>query len=210
MIKILVADDHAIVRQGLKQILADSPDLVVAGEASTGKETLEKIRHEKWDVVVLDITLPDPNGLVILQHIKNERPGLPVLVLTMHAEDQYAIRVLRAGAAGFLTKESAPEQLITAIQEVARGGKYLSPTLTQKLFSQLGTDILKPRHETLSDREFQIMTMIVSGKSLTQIAKDLGISVKTVSTHRARLLEKMRLKSNAELVQYALRNGLIK
>jgi DNA-binding NarL/FixJ family response regulator len=128
----------------------------------------------------------------------------------MHAEDQYAIRVLRAGAAGFLTKESAPEQLITAIQEVARGGKYLSPTLTQKLFSQLGTDILKPRHETLSDREFQIMTMIVSGKSLTQIAKDLGISVKTVSTHRARLLEKMRLKSNAELVQYALRNGLIK
>jgi two-component system, NarL family, invasion response regulator UvrY len=210
MIKILVADDHAIVRQGLKQILADSPDLVVAGEASNGKEALEKIRTEQWDVVVLDISLPDPNGLVILQHIKNERPGLPVLVLTMHAEDQYAVRMLRAGAAGFLTKESAPEQLITAIQQIAQGGRYLSPSLTQKLVSHLGTDMTKPRHETLSDREFQVMSMIVGGKGLTEIARHLGISVKTVSTHRARLLEKMHLKNNAELVQYALRNGLIK
>ncbi|MGH7479891.1 MAG: response regulator, partial [Candidatus Methylomirabilales bacterium] len=198
MIKILVIDDHAIVRQGLKQILAETPDLVVTGEASSGVEALQKIRTGQWDVVVLDISLPDPSGLIVLQQIKSEYPELPVLVLTMHAEDQYAVRVLKAGAAGFLTKESAPDQLVSAIKRVASGGRYISPTLAEKLVSDLGSDIRKPRHEVLSDREFQVLCMIAAGKTLTKIAEELGVSVKTVSTHRTRLLKKMRLKNNAE------------
>ncbi|MGH7472580.1 MAG: response regulator [Candidatus Methylomirabilales bacterium] len=210
MIKILVIDDHAIVRQGLKQILAETPDLVVTGEASSGVEALQKIRTGQWDVVVLDISLPDPSGLIVLQQIKSEYPELPVLVLTMHAEDQYAVRVLKAGAAGFLTKESAPDQLVSAIKRVASGGRYISPTLAEKLVSDLGSDIRKPRHEVLSDREFQVLCMIAAGKTLTKIAEELGVSVKTVSTHRTRLLKKMRLKNNAELVHYAIRNGLVR
>ncbi|MGH7382551.1 MAG: response regulator [Candidatus Methylomirabilales bacterium] len=210
MIKILVIDDHAIVRQGLKQILAETPDLVVTGEASSGVEALQKIRTGQWDVVVLDISLPDPSGLIVLQQIKNEYPELPVLVLTMHAEDQYAVRVLKAGAAGFLTKESAPDQLVSAIKRVASGGRYISPTLAEKLVSDLGSDIRKPRHEVLSDREFQVLCMIAAGKTLTKIAEELGVSVKTVSTHRTRLLKKMRLKNNAEIVHYAIRNGLVR
>lgn len=210
MTKILVVDDHAIVRQGLKQILAETPDLVVTGEASSGEEALQKIRTAQWDVVVLDISLPDPNGLIVLQQIKSEYPHLPVLVLTMHAEDQYAVRVLKAGAAGFLTKESAPDQLVSAIKRVASGGRYISPSLAEKLVSDLGSDPRKPRHQVLSDREFQVLCMIASGKTLTKIAEELGVSVKTVSTHRTRLLKKMRLTNNAELVHYAIRNGLVR
>ena len=210
MIKILVIDDHAIVRQGLKQILAETPDLVVTGEASSGVEALQKIRTGQWDVVVLDISLPDPSGLIVLQQIKSEYPELPVLVLTMHAEDQYAVRVLKAGAAGFLTKESAPDQLVSAINRVASGGRYVSPSLAEKLVSDLGSDPRKARHEVLSDREFQVLCMIAAGKTLTKIAEELGVSVKTVSTHRTRLLKKMRLKNNAELVHYAIRNGLVR
>ena len=210
MIKILIIDDHAIVRQGLKQILAETPDLVVTGEASNGVEALQKIRTGQWDVVVLDISLPDPSGLIVLQQIKSEYPELPVLVLTMHAEDQYAVRVLKAGAAGFLTKESAPDQLVSAINRVASGGRYVSPSLAEKLVSDLGSDLRKPRHEVLSDREFQVLCMIAAGKTLTKIAEELGVSVKTVSTHRTRLLKKMRLKNNAELVHYAIRNGLVR
>lgn len=210
MIKILVVDDHAIVRQGLKQILAEFPDLEVAGEASDGQQALEKVRKGPWEVVVLDISLPGQNGLVVLEQIKSECPGLPILVLSIHAEEQYAFRALKAGAAGYLTKESAPDQLVSAIQKVAGGGKYVSPLLMEKMISDLGTDPKKLLHETLSDREFQILCMIASGKSLTGIAEDLGLSVKTVSTHRTRILKKMRLKNNAELIHYAIHNGLVK
>ena len=210
MIRILVVDDHTIVREGLKQIIADTPDLVVAGEAGNGQEALEKVTAGQWDVVVLDISIPGPNGLVVLQQIKNEHPGLPVLVLSMHGEEQYAMRVLKGGAAGYLTKDSAPDHLITAIRKVARGGKYVSPSLMEKFVSELGRDVEKPQHEILSDREFQVLCMIAGGKTLTGIAGDLGLSVKTVSTHRTRLLKKMGMKNNADIIHYALRNGLVK
>ncbi|MFQ5858403.1 MAG: response regulator [Anaerolineae bacterium] len=210
MIKILVVDDHAIVRQGLKQILADTPDLVVAGEASSGQEALEKVRAGQWDVVVLDIALPDRSGLSVLQEIKSRHPRLPVLILSMHAEEEYAVQVLKAGAAGYLTKESAPEQLVSAIEKVARGGKYVIPALAKKFTSDLATDPPKPRHEILSNREFQVLCLIAAGKRLTEIAEDLGVSVKTITTHRTRMLKKMRLKTNADVIHYAIRTGLVK
>ncbi|MEE9172642.1 MAG: response regulator transcription factor [candidate division NC10 bacterium] len=210
MTKILVVDDHAIVRQGLKQILADTPDLVVAGEASTGQEALEKVRTGQWDVVILNISLPDRSGVTVLEQLKTQYPDLPVLMLSMHAEEQYAVRVMKAGAAGYLPKESAPDQLVSAIHKVARGGKYVSPTLMEKFVSDLGTDPEKPRHEILSAREFQVLCMIAGGKSLTEIAEDLGVSVKTISTHRTRMLKKMGLKTNADLIHYAIRTGLVR
>lgn len=210
MIKVLIVDDHAIVREGLKQILADAPDLEVTGEASSGGEALERVRAGHWDVVVLDISLPGINGLVVLQQIKRQYPELPVLVLSMYGEEQYAVRTLKAGAAGYLTKEAAPQELVTAIRKVGNGGKYMSPSLMEKMVSELATDLGKPKHETLSDREFQVLCMIADGKTLTGIGEDLGLSVKTVSTHRARMLKKMRLKSNAELIHYAIRFGLVK
>ena len=210
MTKILVVDDHAIVRQGLKQILADTPDLVVAGEASTGQEALEKVRTGQWDVVILNISLPDRSGVTVLEQLKTQYPDLPVLMLSMHAEEQYAVRVMKAGAAGYLPKESAPDQLVSAIHKVARGGKYVSPTLMEKFVSDLGTDPKKPRHEILSAREFQVLCMIAGGKSLTEIAEDLGVSVKTISTHRTRMLKKMGLKTNADLIHYAIRTGLVR
>ena len=210
MIKVLIVDDHAIVREGLKQVLADAPDLEVTGEASSGEEALEKVRAGHWDVVVLDISLPGINGLVVLQQIKRQYPDLPVLVLSMYGEEQYAVRTLKAGAAGYLTKETAPHELVTAIRKVGSGGKYMSPSLMEKMVSALATDLKRPKHETLSDREFQVLCMIAAGKTLTGIGEDLGLSVKTVSTHRARMLKKMRLKSNAELIHYAIRYGLVK
>ena len=210
MIKVLIVDDHAIVREGLKQILADAPDLEVTGEASSGGEALGRVQAGHWDVVVLDISLPGINGLVVLQQIKRQYPELPVLVLSMYGEEQYAVRTLKAGAAGYLTKEAAPQELVTAIRKVGSGGKYMSPSLMEKMVSELATDLGKPKHETLSDREFQVLCMIAAGKTLTGIGEDLGLSVKTVSTHRARMLKKMRLKSNAELIHYAIRFGLVK
>ncbi|MBW8004230.1 MAG: response regulator transcription factor [candidate division NC10 bacterium] len=210
MTRILVVDDHAIVRQGLKQILADTPDLVVAGEASTGQEALEKVRTGQWDVVILNISLPDRSGVTVLEQLKTQYPDLPVLMLSMYAEEQYAVRVMKAGAAGYLPKESAPDQLVSAIHKVARGGKYVSPTLMEKFVSDLGTDPKKPRHEILSAREFQVLCMIAGGKSLTEIAEDLGVSVKTISTHRTRMLKKMELKTNADLIHYAIRTGLVR
>jgi two-component system, NarL family, invasion response regulator UvrY len=209
MIKVLVADDHAVVREGLKQILADTSDIELAGEAATGSEALDKVRNEDWDVVVLDISLPDRNGLDVLKQIKSGRPELPVLVLTMHGEEQYAVRVLRAGAAGYLTKETAPEQLVEAIRKVARGGKYVSPSLAEDLAFHLLSRSQKPLHETLSDREFQVLCMIASGKKAKDIAEELCLSIKTISTHRARILQKMRMKSNAELIHYSIRNRLV-
>jgi two-component system invasion response regulator UvrY len=209
MINVLIVDDHAIVRQGLKQILADTPDLIVAGEAGTGREALNQVRSQAWDVVVLDISLPDRNGLEVLQQIQSSLPELPVLILTMHAEEQYAVRALRMGAAGYLSKESAPEQLVAAIRKVAGGGRYVSPVLAEQLAFEVGRAEPKPPHQRLSDREFQVLDRLVTGKPLTDIAAELCVSVKTISTYRTRILEKMSLKCNAELVQYAIQHGLV-
>jgi two-component system invasion response regulator UvrY len=209
MIRALIADDHAVVRQGLKQILGDIPEMVVAGEATNGQEVLDKVRAETWDVVVLDISMPDRSGLDILKQLRSERPKLPVLVLSMHSEDQYAMRVLKAGASGYLTKDSAPDELVKAIRKVMSGGRYVSPFLAEKLAFEIGTDSSRLPHETLSDREFQVLRLIASGKSVTEIAAELSLSSKTVSTYRVRLLQKMNLKTNAELMHYAMQNHLI-
>jgi two-component system invasion response regulator UvrY len=209
MIRALIADDHAVVRQGLKQILGDTPEMVVAGEATTGQEVLDKVRAETWDVVVLDISMPDRSGLDVLKQLRSERPKLPVLVLSMHSEDQYAVRVLKAGASGYLTKDSAPDELVKAIRKVVSGRRYVSSLLAEKLAFEIGTDSSRLPHETLSDREFQVLRLIAAGKSVTEIAAELYLSVKTVSTYRARMLEKMNLGTTAELIHYAMQNHLI-
>ena len=209
MIKVLIADDHAVVRQGLKRILQDTHEMMVAGEAVNGQEVLKKVRAEPWDVVILDISMPGHSGLDILKELEHERPKLPVLVLSMHSEDQFAMRVLRAGASGYLTKDSAPDELVKAVRKVARGGKYVSPLLAEKLAYEIGPDSNKLPHETLSDREFQVLRMIATGKAVGEIATELSLSPKTISTYRARLLQKMNLTSNAELIHYAIQNHLI-
>jgi DNA-binding NarL/FixJ family response regulator len=209
MIRALIADDHAVVRQGLKQILGDTPEMLVAGEATTGQEVLDKVRAETWDVVVLDISMPDRSGLDVLKQLRSERPKLPVLVLSMHSEDQYAVRVLKAGASGYLTKDSAPDELVKAIRKVVSGGRYVSSFLAEKLAFEIGTDSSRLPHETLSDREFQVLRLIAAGKSVTEIAAELYLSPKTVSTYRARLLQKMNLGTTAELMHYAMQNHLI-
>ncbi len=209
MTRILVADDHAVVRAGLKQILEEAREQFVIGEASSGDETLQRIQGGHWDLVVLDISLPDRSGLDVLKQIKSLYPDLPVLVLTMHTEQQYAVRVLRAGAAGFLTKQSAPEELLTAIRRIARGAKYLNPALAEKIAFDRVIDTDAPLHQTLSDREFQVLHLLTSGMSISEIARKLCISVKTISTHRTRILKKMQMNTTAEMIQYALRNGLV-
>ena len=209
MMKIFVADDHAIVRQGLKQIVADTPDIAVAGEASSGQEVLEKVLTNDYDVVLLDITMPDRSGLDILKELKSQKPEINILVLTIHPEEQYAVRVLKAGASGYLTKESAPDELITALRKIAAGGKYVSSSLSEKFAFDLGTDAEKPLHQTLSDREYQVMCMIASGKTVKEVAEELLLSIKTVSTYRSRVLEKMNLKNNVELTHYARQNRLV-
>ncbi len=209
MIKILVADDHAIVRQGLKQIAADTPDMVVAGEASNGQEALNKALKDDYDVVLLDLTMPVRNGLDTLKEIRNRKPELPVLILSMHPEEQYAVRALKAGASGYLTKESASDELISAIRKVSGGGKYVTASLAEKLASILETGAEKPLHQALSDREYQVMCMFASGKTVQEIAQELLLSVNTISTYRSRFLRKMKMKSNTELICYAIRNGLV-
>jgi Response regulator containing a CheY-like receiver domain and an HTH DNA-binding domain len=209
MIKILIADDHPIVRHGLKQVVSKEPDMVVGSEAENIREVTAPIAKRNWDVVVLDITMPDGSGLGILKRLKKEHPRLPVLVLSMHPEDQYAVRVLKAGAAGYMTKESAPEELVKAIRKAVAGGKYVSPFLAEKLAFDLEVDMEKPIHETLSDREFQVMCVIASGRKIKEIAEALYLSVKTISTYRARILEKMKMRTNAELTRYSLRNKLV-
>lgn len=207
--KILIADSHAIVREGLKQILAEIPDIVVAGEVSNGQELMQKIRNYPWDVLVMDISLPGKNGLDLLKQIKAEFPLLPILILSTQTEEAYALRVLKVGAAGCLNKESAPEELIQAIQKIAEGGQYISESIAEQLIFELKTDTEKPLHKNLSDREFQILCLIASGKNLTEIAKELRLSIKTISTYRSKLLEKIGLKNNAEIVRYAITNELL-
>lgn len=209
MIKVCVVDDHAVVREGLKRIIAENPGMAVTAEAGDGHEALKVIQSEPCDVVLLDITMPNKNGLDVLKQLHSESPRLPVLVLSMHAEDQYAVRVLRAGAAGYLTKESAPAKLVQAIRKVVRGGKYVSPTLAEKLVFDLDSDATKAPHQILSDREYQVLCMIASGKTVTQIANELTLSVKTISTYRVRILEKLSMKNNAELTRYAIKEGLV-
>ncbi|HSB31472.1 MAG TPA: response regulator transcription factor [Candidatus Sulfobium mesophilum] len=209
MIKILIADDHRIVREGLKQILAETEDMVVADEASNVQEVLKKVAGNDYDVLLLDISMPGRSGLDILKQLKSERPKLSVLVLSMYSEEQYALRALRAGASGYMTKESAPDELIEAIRKVSTGRKYISPAVAEKLAVSLESNDERPPQETLSDREFQVMCMIASGKTVKAIADELALSIKTVSTYRARILEKMRMKNNAELTHYAIQNKLV-
>ncbi|KAB2965839.1 response regulator transcription factor [Zoogloea sp.] len=207
-IRVLIADDHAIVRQGLRQILSDTPDLTVTGEAENGVQAVQMVRSGEWDVILMDVSMPDRNGIDALKLIKKEFPRLPILILSMYPEEQYAIRALKAGAAGYLTKQSAPDLLVTAIRQVASGKKYVSPSLAEELANAIGEDTDRPAHEKLSDREYQTLCMIASGKTPTEIAEALNLSVKTVSVYRARLLEKMNLRNNAELTHYGLKHGL--
>jgi DNA-binding NarL/FixJ family response regulator len=208
-IHVLIADDHAIVRQGLKQILSETDDLVVTGEADDGAEALQLARQQPWDVFLLDVSMPNRNGIDTLKQLKKEFPRLPVLILSMHPEEQYAVRALKAGAAGYLTKQSAPEQLVTAIRQVAGGKKYVSAAVAQQLVEALADDSDKLPHERITDREYQVLVMIAAGNPLTQIAESLNLGVATVSTYRARLLEKMGLRSTAELIRYGLENRLV-
>jgi DNA-binding NarL/FixJ family response regulator len=209
MIKVLVVDDHPIVRQGLKQVISEESDMAVYSEAQNSREVFELIYKQEWDVIVLDITLPGRGGLDVLKEIKHERPNLPVLILSMHPEDQYAVRALKAGAAGYMTKESAPQDLIQAIRHILRGGKYVSSALAERLAFHLEAGTGKPIHETLSDREYQVMLMIASGKTTSEIAGEMSLSVKTISTYRGRIMEKLRMKSNVDLAAYVIRNRLI-
>ena len=209
IIKVFIADDHAIVREGLKQILAETRDIIVAGEAENGLEAVKLFRKSGCQVMLLDISMPDRSGIDVLKQIKKEKPDLAVLMLSMHREDQYAIRSLKAGASGYLTKQSAPRELVNAIRQVADGQKYISPALAQELANHVGEDHEAPPHDSLSDREYQTLTMIASGKTVGVIAKELSLSVKTVSEYRARLLVKMKLKNSAELTHYAIKNQLI-
>ena len=208
MIRVITVDDHPVVRRGLKQIITAEQDMQVVGEAENAREALRVIRQTACDAVVLDITLPDASGLDVLSRLKYERPTLPVLIMSIHDEEPYALRVLKAGASGYLMKNSIPEELTRAIRKIAAGGKYISSSLAERLVSELSSPET-PLHEKLSDREFQILCLIATGKSLKEIGEALCISGKTVSSYRARILEKMNMKTNADLVGYALQNKLI-
>ncbi|HUL45209.1 MAG TPA: response regulator transcription factor [Bacteroidota bacterium] len=209
MIEILIADDHALFREGLKQILAKHSDLRVADEAGNGEEVLVKVRSRSYDVVLLDISMPGQSGWDVLAEIKCEQPGLPVLILSMYPENQYAIRMLRAGAAGYVSKESVPDELITAIRKVAGGGKHVSPAIAEKLAFEIEKNADKLPHQLLSNREFQVMSMLASGKALPEIADALHLSEKTITTYRARIFEKLGVRNNVELTHYALQHKLV-
>lgn len=209
MIRILIADDHAIVRAGLRQFIADQADMSIAGEAATGAETVSLVRAEPFDVVLLDISMPDRNGVDTLKQLKQIRPEMPVLMLSAHAEEQYAVNLLRAGAAGYVGKDSASTQLVSAIRTVAHGRKYVSQDLAQQLADGVSGRGGEPLHAQLSQREFQIFCKLASGMPVSKIAKELFLSVKTVSTYRSRVLEKMGMKTNADLTYYAIKNHLI-
>jgi len=209
MIRLLIIDDHAIVRHGLRQVVADCADIKVAAEAGSSQDAIRLLRECSIDMVLLDISLPDKNGIETLKQIKRDKPALPVIMLSMHAEDEFGVRALKAGASGYVNKKSAHEQLVAAIRQVAAGRRYISPELAEELARSLGDTSDKKPHELLSDREFDTLRMLAGGKRLSEIAETLSISAKTVSVYRARLLEKTGLKNNAEIAQYAIKNGLI-
>jgi two-component system, NarL family, invasion response regulator UvrY len=209
MIKILIVDDHAVVRRGLKQILSDEPDMTVFGEAPDTRKLAEIIDTQNWDIVVLDITLADRSGLDVLKELKYKNPLLPVLILSVHPEEQYAIRALKSGADGYVNKRTAPDELVKAVKKVVSGGKYISPALAEKLANSFQEGFEHPLHEKLSNREYQVICMIASGKTLKQIAEELYLSVKTVRTYRQRIMEKMMFTSNAELIRYAIKKRLV-
>jgi two-component system invasion response regulator UvrY len=209
MLQVLIADDHPVVRRGLKEIIAETSDIIVAGEATNGLEVLSKVRATSYDVVILDITMPGMDGVDVLAQLRNEKPRRPVLMLSMHPEEQYALRALRGGASGYLTKESAPEELVAAIRKVSAGGRYVSSSLAERLAAVVQGNIDRLPHEALSDREYQVMCQIAAGKTVAEIARELSLSIKTVSTYRSRILEKMNVKNNAELTRYAIDNHLV-
>lgn len=209
MLKILIADDHEVVQKGLRQILTDEFGNTHFGEARTTSEALELVRKQTWDILVLDISMPGRSGLDVLKEVKQTYPKLPVLVLSVHPEDQYALRALKAGASGYLTKDSASDELVNAVKQLCGGRKYVSRTLAEKLAAVVGDEEKKFGPESLSDREFQVLRMIASGKTASEIADELSLSVKTISTYRTRILEKLRLKTNAQLIHYAVQQGLV-
>jgi two-component system invasion response regulator UvrY len=209
MIRILIADDHVIVRAGLKEFIADQPDMEVTAEAATGAEAIAAARAHDFDVVLLDILMPDKNGIDTLKTLTHIKPELPVLILSTYAEDQYAVNLLRAGAAGYVNKEAASDRLVAAIRTVVRGRKYVSPALEQILADNVSGDGPRQAHAELSQRQFQIFCKLAAGESVSKIAGELNLSVKTVSTYRTRILEKMAMKSNADITYYAIKNGLI-
>jgi DNA-binding NarL/FixJ family response regulator len=210
MINILIVDDHPLIRQGLRQIFQDTPDIRISGEAGDGPTAIAAIEQKSYDAVILDISLPGRNGLDTLTQIKCLKPDLPVLILSIYPENQYAVRVLKTGADGYLTKETPPDELIQAIRKIVQGGKYISPSLAEKLAFNITANNSTVTHEILSDREFQTMLAIASGKTVKEIADELNLSVKTISTYRTRILRKMHLKNNTEIICYAVRQGLVK
>ena len=207
--RVLIADDHAVFRRGLKETLAEAFSRVAFGEAKTAQETLEHVRRQDWDLVILDISMPGKSGLDILDDLRRLRPKLPILLLSMHPEQQFARRALKSGAAGYLTKDSVTEELKEAVKKIVAGGRYVSATLAEKLAVDLRLGADTPLHELLSDREFQVLRMIASGKTVKDISEELGLSVKTVSTYRARILEKTGMRTNAELIRYALQTQIV-
>ena len=209
MIRVLLADDHAIVRAGLKEILSDTGDMTVAGEAGSGPEVLAQVRAHDYDVLVLDMSMPGRSGIELIKQLKGEKPKLRILVLSMHGEAQYAVRAIRGGASGYLTKDSAADQLVAAIRRIAAGGAFVSPETAERLALDFDRPADAPPHTLLSDREFQVFCFIASGKSVSQIASDLSLSVKTVSTHKTRIMEKMSLANQTDLIQYAIRHRLL-
>ncbi len=209
MIRVLLADDHAIIRDGVKQILADTDDLVVAGEAANGAAVLKLVTDQQWDVLVLDISMPGKNGLELIKLVRHEKPRLPILIFSMHQEEQYALRALHAGASGYLTKESDGEVLVAAIRKVAGGGVHVSDKVAEMLARERMPTSEELPHARLSDREFQIFEKIIAGVRLTDIASELNLSIKTVSTHKSRILQKMNMASDTDLVRYAIARGLL-
>lgn len=206
--KILITDDHAVVRHGLKRILGEEFKGTTFGEACNAQEALELAGRQKWDVAILDLGLPGRGGLEALREIRTQHPNLPVIIFSMYPEEQFATRALKAGASGYLTKESAPEQMAAAVLKVLSGGRYVSPALAEKLAADLGRGWVHDPHEILSNREFEILQMIGQGKTVSGIAQELSLSIKTVSTHRTRILEKMQLKTTADLIRYAVEHGI--
>jgi DNA-binding NarL/FixJ family response regulator len=209
MTRVLVADDHALLRSGVRQLLESEPGIEEIGEAASGRETLDVLRASAWDLLILDINMPDRSGLDVLRHVRSVHPETRVLVLSGFSERQYALNVLRAGASGYVNKEMAPEELLSAVRTVLRGRRYVTPVLAELLVSELDSDADRPLHSRLSEREFQIFCKLAAGRAVSEIANELCLSVKTVSTYRSRILEKMNFGTNADLTAYALRNGLI-